>query len=106
MEMSNKHNPCKYGDCFKDTSVQFWSTGGQQHQHLWQSWANYAQKAGHLPTQAQLVLRLAMGWMVRGLNPGGGEIFHTHPDRPWGPPSLLYTGYWVLPGGKVAGVWC
>jgi len=35
----------------------------------------------------------------------GGEIFHTHPDRPWGTPSLLYNGYWVFPGGKVAGVW-
>jgi hypothetical protein len=38
---------------------------------------------------------LAMGWMVRGSNPGGGEIFHTFPDRPWDPPSLLYNGYWV-----------
>ena len=26
---------------------------------------------------------------------GGGEIFRTHPDRPWGPPSLLYGGYRV-----------
>jgi len=24
-----------------------------------------------------------------GLNPGGGEIFRTRPDRPWGLPSLL-----------------
>jgi len=30
-----------------------------------------------------------------------GEIFHTSPDRPWGPPSLLYNGYRVFPGGKV-----
>ena len=22
-----------------------------------------------------------------------GEIFHTRPDQPWGPPSLLYNGY-------------
>ena len=29
-----------------------------------------------------------------------GEIFRTCPDRPWGPPSLLYKGYRVLPGGK------
>ena len=27
--------------------------------------------------------------------PVGGEIFHTRPDRPWGPPSALYNGYWV-----------
>jgi len=31
------------------------------------------------------------GWMVWGLNPGGGEIFRTCPDWPWGPPSLLYN---------------
>jgi len=24
-----------------------------------------------------------------GSNPGGGEIFHTRPDWPWGPPNLL-----------------
>jgi len=31
---------------------------------------------------------------------GGSEIFRTCPDRPWGPPSLLYNGYPVFPGGK------
>jgi len=36
----------------------------------------------------------------RGSNPGGGEIFSTCPDRPWDPPSLLYNGYRVFPGGK------
>ena len=41
-----------------------------------------------------------MGWTVRGSNPGGGEICCTCPDRPWGPPSLLYNGYRVFPGGK------
>ena len=35
------------------------------------------------------------GWTVRGSNPGRGEIFRTSPDRPWGPPRLLYNGYWV-----------
>ena len=33
-------------------------------------------------------------------NPGDGEIFRTCPDRPWGPHSLLYNGYRVIPGGK------
>ena len=30
----------------------------------------------------------------------GGEIYRTCPDRPWGPPSFLYNGYRVFPGGK------
>jgi len=34
------------------------------------------------------------------LNLGGGEIFCTCPDRPWGSPSLLYNAYWVFAGGK------
>ena len=37
--------------------------------------------------------------------PGGGEIFSTRPDRAWGPPSLLYDAYQVIPGGKAAGAW-
>jgi len=32
--------------------------------------------------------------------PVWGEIFRTCPDRPWGPPSPLYNGYRVFPGGK------
>jgi hypothetical protein len=55
---------------------------------------------------AQSVQRLATGWTVRGSNPDEGEIFHTRPDRPWGPPSLLYNGYRHFPGGKAAGAWC
>ena len=27
-------------------------------------------------------------------------IFRTCPDQPWGPPSPLYNGYQVFPGGK------
>ena len=38
--------------------------------------------------------------MVRGSNPGGARFF-ARPDRPWAPPSLLYNGYRVFPGGKV-----
>jgi hypothetical protein len=33
--------------------------------------------------------------------PVGGEIFCACPDRPWGPPNLLYNGYRVFPGGKM-----
>ena len=39
------------------------------------------------------------GWTVRGSNSGGGEIFRTCPERPWGLPSLLYNG------GKTAWAW-
>jgi len=45
-----------------------------------------------------------MGWMEQGSNPCGGKIFHTHPDWPWGPPSLPYNGYRVsFPGVKRPG---
>ena len=54
---------------------------------------------------AQSVQRLATGWTVRGSKPGGIEIFCTRPPRPWGPPSFLYNGYRVFPGGKAAGAW-
>jgi len=48
----------------------------------------------------------AVGIVTRyGSNPGRDEIFRTRSDRLWGPPSLLYNGYRVFPGGKVAGAW-
>jgi len=45
---------------------------------------------------------IATGYGLNG--PGiesrwGDEIFRTCPDRPWGPPSLLYNGYRVFPRG-------
>ena len=49
---------------------------------------------------AQSVKRLATCWTVRGSNSGGGEIFRTCPERPWGLPSLLYNEYRVLSGVK------
>ena len=43
-------------------------------------------------------------YIVRGSNSGGGEILRTRPDRPWGPPSLLYNSYGVsIPGVKMPG---
>ena len=35
-----------------------------------------------------------------GIDSRWGEIFRTYPDRLRGPPSLLYNGYRVFPGGK------
>ena len=47
------------------------------------------------------VVGIATGYGLEGPeNAGGGEIFRTCPDRSWGPPSLLYNGYRVFPGGK------
>ena len=50
---------------------------------------------------AQSVQRLTTGWTVRGSNTGGVGGFSIRPDRPWDPPSLLYNGYRVFPGGKL-----
>jgi hypothetical protein len=49
---------------------------------------------------------LTTSWTIRGSNPGGGEIFRTRPDQPWRPPSLLYNGYRVFPGGEAVEAWC
>jgi hypothetical protein len=42
-------------------------------------------------------------------NPDWWKIFRNRPDRPWGPPTLLYNGFRVsfpLGGeGKAAGDW-
>jgi hypothetical protein len=35
----------------------------------------------------------------------GRKVFRIRPKRLWGPPSLLYNGYLVFPGGKAAGAW-
>ena len=40
-----------------------------------------------------------------GIESRWGARFSAHPDPPWGPPSLLYNGYWVFPGGKATGDW-
>ena len=36
-----------------------------------------------------------------GIESRWGRDFPPRPDRSWGPPSLLYNGYRVFPGGKV-----
>ena len=47
-------------------------------------------------------VRIATGYGLDG--PGDripvGARFSARPDRPWGPPSLLYSGYRVFSGGK------
>ena len=34
---------------------------------------------------------------------GGGEIFCSCAEWHWGPPSLIYSGYWVFPSLKQLG---
>ena len=48
------------------------------------------------------VVGIATGYRLDGpgIESRWGEIFRTCPDRPWGPPSLLYSGYRVFPGLK------
>jgi hypothetical protein len=50
---------------------------------------------------AQLVLRLATGWTVRGSNPGGRDIFRTRPDTdPGAHPASYIMGTGSFPGLK------
>jgi hypothetical protein len=44
-------------------------------------------------------------WYWDLLRAGRSGDRQTRPDRPWGPSSLLYNGYRVIPGGKAAGAW-
>jgi len=48
------------------------------------------------------VFGIATGYWLDGprIESRWGEIFCICPDRPWDPPSLLYNGYRVFPGGK------
>jgi len=58
---------------------------------------------GYLYCGPGSVVDIAIGYGLDGPGiefPWGGEIFRTYPDRPWCPPSLLYNGYRVFPGGK------
>ena len=36
-----------------------------------------------------------------GIESQVGARYSARPDRPWGPPTLLYNGYLVFPGRKV-----
>ena len=40
-------------------------------------------------------------WIESRRGGRGGARFSVRPDRSWGPPSLLYSGYRVFPGGKL-----
>ena len=60
----------------------------------WYWFATISCKVGHERVAGILSV------MVRGSNSDGSEIFHTRPDQPGSPHSLLYNGYRIsLPGG-------
>ena len=53
---------------------------------------------------SQSVKQLVTGFKFWVSNCGGGEIFGTRPERPWGPPNFLYEEYLVsFPGLKQLG---
>jgi hypothetical protein len=43
------------------------------------------------------------GWTVQGLNPGGGMIFHTHPDQSWAHPASYTMDTGSFPAVKRPG---
>ena len=49
---------------------------------------------------SSVVIATGYGLDDPGIESRWGEIFRTCPDRPWGPPSLLFNGYRVFPGVK------
>jgi hypothetical protein len=46
---------------------------------------------------------IVTGYRLDGPGIESSEILRTRPDRPWGPPSLLYIGYRVFLGIKRPG---
>jgi hypothetical protein len=50
-------------------------------------------------TKVWNLVGIATCYRLDSLGIDGGKIFCTHPDWPWGPPSLQHGGYWVyFPG--------
>jgi hypothetical protein len=56
----------------------------------------------YLQTSRDSVVGIATRYELEspGIESWWGEIFLSYPDRLRGPPSLLYNGYRVFPGGK------
>jgi hypothetical protein len=74
-----------------------------QHEYLIRTLIIYRQNGGSRVSSVGIATRYVLD------DPGiesrwGDEIFRIRPYRPRGPPSLLYNGYRVFPGGKLAGV--
>jgi len=77
-------------------------------EYVSEDWShNFVEKKQHSKRDTQhqnssfMYIATAYGLDVSGIESRWGEIFRTSPDRPKGPPSLLYNGYRVFPGGKL-----
>jgi len=69
----------------------------------WQATRNFPQAL-----QAEEYHKLGYGHFHQGRDSSVGietRYGLDRPDRPWGPPCLLYNGYRVFPGGKPAEAW-
>jgi hypothetical protein len=85
----------------------------------WRSWGVYCNHLVFWPTHWEIRscrlglsswLRVSHSDLLRAgqsadRTPVGGDIFFTHSDWPWGPPSLLYSGYYFFVGGKMVRMW-
>ena len=91
----------RFGSWYSKTSNFARHKGGKT-QNLW--FLN-CHRSGFEGRDSSVFIATRYGMEVRGSNPGGDEIFRTRPDRPWGPPSLLYNEYRVFAGWKTAGAW-
>jgi hypothetical protein len=58
-----------------------------------------ASRRGRFSHGEKFLVPIYLGLTVQESNSGGGEIFRTRPDGPWGPLSLLHNGYGFLAQG-------
>ena len=58
------------------------------------------------PLRLKFTCHFWRNWTVQESKTAGSEILRTLPDRPWGPPSLLYYEQRGLsPGGEAVRMW-
>jgi len=69
-----------------------------KHPHLHSGFIWYSKRSSG--SGSSVGIATGYGLEGPGIESRWGEIFCTCPDRPWGPPSLLYNEYQVFSGGK------